>query len=219
MLSQTQPSARAGAELLGELHPFIAQLGSADGLVTLGTVATFLQLPPIENVTALAQFLEAYRARILLAVELPAIGLAWQHGSRNEVRELIAVDQALAQNPALQPFAAASRRVGRSQLEKLRPLRDQRVVQRYLRAVEGGQAHAWHTLVFGLTLALYSLPLRQGLATYARQTIGGFIRAAARPLRLTRAECQELLERMCANLPRELEAIVGGCEPSGNAKG
>jgi len=83
---------------------------------------------------------------------------------------LILLDLLLAGEPQLQDFAAPSRRVGQSQLQKLRPLRDQRMVQRYLQAVDGGQANAWHTLVYGLTLAVYSLPLRQGLLGYAHQT-------------------------------------------------
>ena len=188
----------------------MAQLGSADGLVTLSAVSASLRLPRVESLSSLERFLEAYRAKLLLAVELPSICRACHHAARNEVRELIALDQALARKRVLKPFASASRRVGRSQLEKLRPLRDQRVVQRYLHAVEDDRAHAWHTLVFGLTLALYSLPVRQGLLTYARQTLAAFIRAAARPLRLTKAECLELLERLCADLPGQLEGVVSG---------
>ncbi len=204
-LSQSQTAPRDAAELLGELHPLVAQLGSADGLVTLGAVSASLRLPRVESLPSLRTFLEAYRSKILLRIELPAICQACYHAARNELRELVTLDQTLARKRALKPCAAASRRVGQSQLKKLRPLRDERMVQRYLQAVEDGQAHAWHMLVFGLTLALYSLPVRQGLLTYARQTLGGFIRAAARPLGLTKSECLGLLERLCAELPKQLE--------------
>ena len=54
------------------------------------------------------------------------------------------------------------RACARSAAGSARPLRDQRLVQRYLTAVEQGEAQGWHTLVYGLTLAVYSLPLRQG---------------------------------------------------------
>ena len=37
------------------------------------------------------------------------------------------------------------------------------------------EANAWHTLVYGVTLALYSIPLRQGLLGYGYQTMRGFI--------------------------------------------
>jgi urease accessory protein UreF len=197
-------------ELLGELHPFTAQLGSADGLVTLSAVSASLRLPRVESLASLARFLDAYRAQVLLVHEWPAICRACHHAARHQARELVALDQALARTHALQPFAAASWRVGRSQLEKLRPLRDERVVQRYRVAVEEGRAHGWHILVFGLTVALYSLPLRQALLTYAHQTLNGFIGSAAGPLRLTKAECQELLEQVCAGLPKALEDILSG---------
>ena len=81
-------------------------------------------------------------------------------------------------------------------------------VQRYLNAVEAGQAQGWHTLVYGLTLAVYSLPARQGLLHYARQTLFGFIYAAARPLQLGEADCRLLLEELCAALPKELASLL-----------
>jgi urease accessory protein UreF len=210
MLPQAQSGHRDLTAMLGELHPFLAQLGSADGLVTLGALSTSLRVPRVESLAALRHFLEAYRARVLVALELPTIDRACQHASRNESRELLALDQALARKRLLKPFAAASRRVGCSQLAKLRPLRDERVVQRYLHAVEAGQAHGWHTVVFGVTLALYSLPVRQGLLTYARQTLTGFLRAAAHPLHLTQDECLDLQSHLCAGLPKHLEKIVSG---------
>ncbi len=188
------------AEWLGDAHPLVAQLGTADGLASLHTLAASLVARPITNLTALREFLRAYHERILLPHELPAIRAAYQHISRNEVRELIAFDQQLVGEPALNDFAAASQRIGRGQLQKLRPLRDERVVQRYLAAVESGQAHGWHTLVYGMTLVLYSLPLRQGLLGYAHQTTRGFIHAAARGLQLKEADCRQLFDELCESL-------------------
>jgi urease accessory protein UreF len=208
MLNRAKTASQEAVELLGELHPLMAQLGSADGLVTLSAAASSLRLPRVDSLAALSAFLETYLAQILLPLELPAICRAFHHAHRNEARELIALDRELAGQLLPPELATASRRVGRGQLERLRPLRDERVVQRYLKAAREERACAWHTLVYGLTLALYSLPVRQGLMNYARQTLRGFIQAAARPLRLTKTECQGLLEGLCAGLPRQLEAIV-----------
>lgn len=208
MFVQANATPREVVEGLGELHPLVQQLGSADGLVTLSAVAGALRLPRVDSRESLASFLKAYCAEVLLCHELPAICRAFHHASRNEVRELIAFGQALARPPALRDLAGASQRVGRSQLAKLRPLRGERLLQRYLLAVEEGRVPSWHTLVFGLTLALYSLPVRQGLMTYARQTLRGFVQAAARPLQLTRSDCQELIEELCRDLPQRLEEVV-----------
>jgi urease accessory protein UreF len=125
------------------------------------------------------------------------------------VRELVALDREIATEPVLQHFASASRRVGRCQLQKLRPLRDERVVQRYLQAVEAGAAHGWHTLVYGLTLAVYSLPLRQGLLGYALHTTRGFIHGAARPLRLSTQQNQDLLDGLSSALPGAVDVLLG----------
>jgi urease accessory protein UreF len=196
------------AEWLGDAHPLVEQLGSADGLASLHALAESLRARPVTSLSALRDFLRRYHEGILLPHELPAIQTAFSHASRHEVRELVALDQQLSREPALMDFADASHRIGQVQLQKLRPLKDERIVQRYLHAVESGEAHGWHTLVYGLTLVLYSLPLRQGLLGYAHQTTRGFIHAAARPLKLTEADCGALFEKLCAPLPAAVEALV-----------
>jgi len=206
MLKGRQLALSDAAEWLGDWHPLAEQLGSADGLVELGSVSSQLKLPPVRNVPSLRKFLGQYQLCILLPLELPAIESAHGHACRNELRELVALDQELAAEPVLQNFAAPSRRVGQAQLQKLRPLRDQRVVQRYLTAVEKGDAHGWHTLVYGLTLAVYSLPLRQGLLGYAHQTMRGFIYPAARMLDLSERACRQLFDELCADLPLAIES-------------
>jgi urease accessory protein UreF len=206
----TKPElAHDAAEWLGDAHPLVEQLGSADGLASLQTLAESLRARPVNSLPALREFLLLYRERVLLPHELPAIRTAFEYASRNELRELTAFDQQLAGETALRDFSGASKRVGRGQLQKLRPLRDERIVQRYLAAVETGDAHGWHTLVYGLTLVVYSLPLRQGLLGYAQQTTRGFIHAAARGLKLTEAECRTLFEELCAPLPSAVDLLVG----------
>jgi urease accessory protein UreF len=196
------------AEWLGDWHPLADQLGSANGLAALGDIAASLRIPHVHNFSSLRRFLEDYHKQILLPIELPAIQRAFDHTSRHELRELVAFDRQLAGEEALKPFAAASRRAGRTQLLKLRPLRDERVPRRYREAVERGEADAWHTLVYGLTLALYSMPLRQGLLGYGFQTTRGFIYAAAKSLQLSENDCRALLEELCAGLPAAVENLL-----------
>jgi urease accessory protein UreF len=208
MVKPTQLALNDAAEWLGDWHPLAEQLGSADGLLTLASVSSELRLPPVHNSASLERALREYQARILVPIELPAIQAAHGHTSRNELRELVTLDQELKSEPILQRFAAASRRVGHGQLQKLRPLRDQRMVKRYLHAVDTGLAHGWHTLVYGLTLEIYSLALRQGLLGYAHQTTRGFIYCASRMLRLSERQCRELFERLCADLPNAVEELL-----------
>lgn len=196
------------AEWLGDAHPLVEQLGSADGLASLHALADSFRTRPVASLPALREFLRCYHERVLVPHELPVIQAAFAHTSRHEIRELVALDQQLSRERALQDFAAASHRVGLAQLQKLRPLRDERAVQRYLHAVENGEAHGWHTLVYGLTLVLYSLPLRQGLLGYAHQTTRGFIHAAARSLKLTEADCRALFEELCEPLPAAVETLI-----------
>ena len=208
MIKRTQLALNDAAEWLGDWHPLAEQLGSTDGLLTLASVSSELRLPPVHDSISLEQALRQYRDRILVPFELPAIQAAHGHTSRNELRELIALDQGLQHQPILQKFATASRRVGQGQLQKLRPLHDQRFVRRYLHAVEIGLAHGWHTLVYGLTLEIYSLALRQGLLGYAHQTTRGFIYSAARMLQLSEHQCRDLFERLCVGLPEAVDELL-----------
>lgn len=208
MVKQTQLALSDPAEWLGDWHPLAEQLGSAEGLVTLGSASALLRLAPVHHLASLRRFLKQYQARVLLPFEVPSIQAAHGHAMLNELRELIALDGQLASEPLLLPFAAASRRVGQAQLQKLRPLRDQRLVQRYLQAVEQGQAYGWHTLVYGVTLALYSLPLRQGLLGYAHQTTRSFIYSAARSLQLSEHQCRALFDELVGPLPGAIDEVL-----------
>jgi urease accessory protein UreF len=201
------PSETAAA-LLGDLHPLLDQLGSAEGLVSLASENGLSQGRRVTDFKTLREMLEEYKTRILLAVELPSIYKAYHHASGNETRELIALDQEIGKLGIPRDFAAASQRIGREQLHRLRPLRDERLTQRYLQAVDEARAHGWHTLVYGLTLALYSVPAREGLLNYARQTFSGFIRAAGRTLELPETDCRLLVESISADIPHQLETLL-----------
>lgn len=209
MWKQSQPALGETAEWLGDCHALVERLGSAAGLASLAEVADSLRTVSVRDLASLRRFLYDYREQILLPVELPAIRRAFDHTSRHEVRELMRFDRKMAGESAVKPFAEASRRVGQCELQKLRPLRDERIVRRYIEAVECGEAHGWHTLVYGLTLALYSMPLRQGLLGYGFQTTRGFILPSAALLGLSPEACRSLLDEACAALRAPVEALIG----------
>ena len=208
MLSpQTRP-AEAGTELLGELHRLAEQMGHPDGLTALGSLALSPEFAAAHDPVAFRKFLETYCSQVLVPHELPAIHAAYLHASRHEVRELIASDLRLGREPGLQRFASVSRCLGTAQLHKLRPLRDSRVVRRYWEAVEKGEAHGWHTVVYGLILALFSLPLRQGLLNYGEQVIQGFVDLGSARFQLTAEQSGDLYARLCEPLPKAVERIL-----------
>jgi urease accessory protein UreF len=211
MWAQRQTLATDPAEWLGQWHPLAAQLGSADGLVALASLTAALNLPPVADFETLRRFILSYHERVLRPVELPAVLRGFNHASRFELRELIAYDQELAALPELKPLADASRRVGRFHLESLRPLQDDRFVRRYLAALDEGQANAWHTLVYGLTLSVYSLPLRQGLISYAAQTTRGFMQIGVAGLGYRESDCRALFDELIG----EISDVAGKMAQSG----
>jgi hypothetical protein len=180
--------------LLGDFSALLQQVGSP-----IGSVVSSAHLTGIHagGFPSRQKFLESYLGEILLPLELPAIVEGCGHAMRGEWRELIAQDHRLEAALSQTPFAAPSRQAGRRQLSRMRPLRDDRMVQRYLAAVESGQAHGWHTVVYGLTLAVYSLPLAQGLLFYAQETLAGLAVGAG-----------NVREESPAALPEDLMARV-----------
>ena len=204
MRVETKSAPHSPAELLGDAHPLLDQLGSPDELAVTSTLTSAMEFSRVRDLASLRAFLDTYSAQVLQPIELPAIVAAHQHASRGEARELIALDQRLTQENVIRDFAPASYRVGQRQLSKLRPLRDQRVVQRYLAAIESGEARGWHTLVYGVSLAMFSLPLRQGLQHYIEQTTHGFIERAARSLRLPQTAADELAAQHFVAAPKAI---------------
>lgn len=208
LFSNEQILKREPAELLGDWHPLVSQLGSTEGLTEFASLANLLRIGTIDNEQRLREFLVRYHEELMSSVELPAIQRAYNHTCGNELRELIAFDREQYFSPELRDLASASRRVGQAQLRRLKPLRENRFIQRYLRAVDEGRADAWHTLVYGVTLATYSLPLRQGLLHYAAETLRGFVQLACRSFEASEPLLKSMLNERFERIVSELEVSV-----------
>jgi len=194
------------AGLTGDYAALLEQLGDVPQSSAAGVTWPQPETPRI-GVTWEAQ-LDDYREHLLEPVELLAIFRAWEHARRGEARELLQLDRALAAELRLKPFASASLHAGRNQLQRLRPLRDEKTVQRYLRAIEAGEASGWHTLVYGLTLAVYSLPPREGMLAYARQTLGSFARRSARGAGFSEAGVIAAVEQCCGRVAPVINSLI-----------
>lgn len=193
---------------LGDHHPLVQQLGFAEGLHELSGLSKALEMPPVRDFETLRRFLKTYQARVLMPIELPAIHQAYLHAAANRTRELVELDRKLGTQIPLEALSSASRRVGQVELRRLRPLRDVRVLQRFLAAVDAGEAQGWHTMVFGLTLAIYSVPLRQGLLGYAQQVMLGYIHSAGARFSVSMPEIEELMTELNAPLPMALGSLL-----------
>lgn len=191
-----------GSGLLGDLRALLEQLGSGE------TGVDMPQATMPASFAALRQFLDTYKREVLIKHEWPAIYRAYNHASHNESHELIALDESIARERGTAPFAEASRCIGQFQLRRLAPLRGERVLTRYIAAVDEGCAQGWHTLVYGLTLAVYSLPARQGLMHYAQQILRGYLENAALSFSVSEEDSRSALEELLADLPRELEKLL-----------
>lgn len=216
MSEQIQSAFGDGSECV-DARSLSERLGPADELTTLSPAACTHHLTKIHSLPALRDFLFWYRQEVLAPHELRHVWHASVLASRGHARELLELDAQLASEPVLLDFQLASRHVGKRQLNRMRALKDLRVVQRYLQAVNDGASYGWHTLVYGVVLSAYSLPARQGLLHYGRQTLGGFIHAAARTLDLRQEDCLELQAEAVAALPPLIEQSIAATDETAGA--
>lgn len=204
--SRDAATATAAPGLMGDVRGLADQLASPD-LTALASWPP--SLAAVTSLDALRRFVGAQATEVIAAREWPVILKAWQLTREGRAREVLDLDVAWGREVGQADFAGASFQVGRRQLSKLRALQHERVIQKYLAAIETGAARGWHPIAYGVVLAVYNLPLRQGLMHFATQTLTGLVTAAERAHRLPAAECQQLLDDVCVLLPAHLPALPG----------
>lgn len=186
----------------------LEQIGSFDLPALAAGPGAKLRLADVTSPAGLEAFLCDYAGLQVAPIEFPLIARAYACAARGQARELIALDQEAGKQLGEAAFAGASRRIGRDRLRQLRPLRDHRVAQRYLTALESGAAQGWNPVVFGLFLSIYSTPPRQGLLRYGEAALTGLAESAARECCLPAAACEGAVAAAMALLPKGIEKAV-----------
>lgn len=198
---QTTGFPASGLLLGGDASSFLQQIATDETLPELGGAASSFQDGEIKSIEDLRKHAFSYQTGVLHPIEFPGVIRAWQFASQCGSQELVQLDQELSSLPNLQTLAAASQHIGRIHLKRLRPLRDQRVVQRYLAAIERGDARGWHMIVYGLILSVYSIPLCQGLIHYGCASVRGLLSSGAATIRGPQAAVLALEDEAVLNLP------------------
>lgn len=162
----------------------------------------------VSDLRGLRLFLERYERDILRPIELPAVQSAYWFTNRGQFRELLELDAELSANVSLMPFARASLLVGREQLRLLKPMYDQRMMQRFRKCVVSGEASGWNPIVFGMFLSIHSVPVREGLLQFGRQIWRGFVNGVQGSCALLDEECSALLGETIDRLPGWIEEVI-----------
>ena len=193
---------------LGDWHPLVYQIAPGEGVTQPPPSRSCQSARAITSPASLHAFLLDYKISVLIPFELPAVRRAYELTLRGETKELLVLDRTLASEPWLKPYEQDSRTAGRLHLERLKPLRDQRGVRRYLAAVEEGEAIGWHLLVAGVALGLYALPLRQGLMDYALHTFWNVVSQAGGALGMTANDARDLVNELGSDLPKHIQLML-----------
>ena len=190
-------------------HPYESQLDALETVLCADTIAQALGLAPLQSTADLEILLERYQTTLLEPIELPAITHSSKLSARGHAGELIALDQDFAGiHPEWLLLMPASTRMGRDYLNRLRPLQDERVVQRFIESVKYNQSPGHHLTVFGLTMSVFSIARRQGLAEYAQFALEAVVSTAAGKLKITQEDRTTILARSQAHLPQALKRMV-----------
>ena len=167
-----------------------------------------LDIEGVTDLRGLRLFLERYEREILRPIELPAVQSAYWFANRGQFRELLELDAELSANDLLMPFARASLSVGREQLRLLKPMYDQRMIQRFRKCVVAGEARGWNPIVFGMFLSIHSMPVREGLLQFGRQIWSGIVNGVQESCDLSDEECNALLGETIDRLPDWIEEVI-----------
>ena len=190
-------------------HPYEAQLDALEAVLCADTVTQVLGMAPLQSVADLERLLERYRTNLLEPIELPAITRVNIQALRGRSAELITQDQSFAgMHPEWLLLMPASTRMGRDYLNRLQPLQDEKVIQRLIEAVKCDRTPGHHLTVFGLTMAVFSIARRQGLAEYAQFALNAVVSTAAGKLKITQEERDYLLSKSQAQLPQSISRLV-----------
>lgn len=180
-----------------------SKLGEPDALEDLAS-ELWREGEPLNGAAPTDSWLRFYFERVMAPLEFPFIQRAAELARGGQARELVALDRELSGLWPANATREASRRAGLKQLRRLRPLADLRVLSKYREAVQSGKAHGWHVVVYGLVLAIYSIPTRQGLSHYAEKTLAAMTRGNS-PDSPSNEEFQvEMLQK----LPRLIEQSI-----------
>lgn len=165
-----------------------------------------LRAPAAMTAPGAAAFLGSHRDAVIVGLDWPVILAAAEATRLGKHRDLIQLDLDYPGRRA-GGWAEASFRVGRRQLSRLRSARDLRAVQRYLAAVEDGQAQGWRPIVFGIALAAFHLPYRPALLHYAGSLLRGLAHGC-RPAGLPEDDWNTWMDRLEEPLPAALARLL-----------
>ncbi len=167
-----------------------------------------LDIEGVTDLRGLRLFLERYEREVLRPIELPTVQSAYWFANRGQFRELLELDAELSANDSLIPLARASLSVGREQLRLLKPMYDQRMVQRFRKCVVAGEARGWNPIVFGMFLSIHSIPVREGLLQFGRQIWSGIVNGVQESCDLSDEDCNALLGETIDRLPDWIEEVI-----------
>ena len=182
-----------------------AKLASGDGLD-----GEALEHGSVVDLKSLRTFLNEYCSRLMVPVELPTIIEASLMVERGEFRELMELDQSLSTKPEMRRFSESSRWIGQCHARTMRGMKDHRTVWRYCDAIRAKKAFGWHTVVYGVVLAAFSIPIRQGIVNYCEQIIHGFTDSAALRLDLEAEDIALVKLETTAEMSLFIDQVVAG---------
>jgi urease accessory protein len=150
------------------------------------------------------QFLRTQIVPSLCAFELPMLSIAHAAARAGYVEQLAALDRELEARKLAAELRLASRRMGSRRLALVRTLAPAELLDAF--AARNTPQH--HLIVCALELR--SLPVAAAGCAFALQTLGGYVSAGVKLLRLGQEKAQSILRSVVTELAPAIEPAVAG---------
>jgi urease accessory protein len=161
-----------------------------------------VRLGVVSDADSMALYIENHLWPALIHFELPLVRLAREAALRDDVVELIALDELVDASKGARELREASRVLGRRRLRALLDLGASPVLARFARVVEEEGSSGHHAVVFGVGLA--SLPPDALLIAWAFQGINAICLAAPKLIRIGQDAVQRVLAASLAGLSEKI---------------
>jgi urease accessory protein len=178
-----------------------------------------VRLGRVHDADSMRSYIEGHIWPALIHFELPVVRLAQEAARRDDLEELVALDEILDAAKSARELREASRVIGRRRLHAFLDVAPSSLLVRLASLVDEEKTSGHHAVIFGAGLA--SFPLNALLVAWAFQSINGVCLAAPKLLRIGQEAVQRVLSSVLSGIQEKIErsqsilrADLGWFDPS-----
>lgn len=157
---------------------------------------TYVQQKIVKDDVSTEAFVHNMITNNLLYNDASFVKLAYEIALRNDISELIALDQECAALKAPIEIKQASRKLGTRLIKIFDRQTTSPIVTKYQAAISKQDAEGHYSIIFGLYAALFEIPIHEAIYAFLYNATVGMVTNAVKLVPLSQLSGQDILFRM-----------------------